>query len=96
MIKKLRFWLADRLLNWAMRLHFDMVLEFVMTSHEMIMDRVSELEAEREAAKRQATLDTKPKRGRPLGSKTRNVRPGVKLGRPKGSKDRVGGQRAQG
>lgn len=74
MINKLRFWLADRLLNWAMRLHFNMVLEFVVTSHEMIMDRVSELEAER-----QATLDTKPKRGR-----------------PKGSKDRVGGQRAQG
>ena len=96
MIKKLRFWLADKFLTWAMYLDFDMVLEFVMTSHESIMNRVSELEAERQAAKRQATLDTKPKRGRPLGSKTRNVRPGVKLGRPKGSKDRVGGQRAQG
>lgn len=94
MVKNLRFWLADKFLSWAMRLDFDMVLEFVMTSHDAIMVRAAELEAERQADKRQATLDTKPKRGRPLGSKTRNVRPGVKLGRPKGSKDRVGGQRA--
>ena len=75
MIKKLRFWLADKFLSWAIRIDFDMVLEFVMYSMEAIQTRIAELEAD----KRQATLDTKPKRGR-----------------PKGSKDRVGGQRAQG
>lgn len=78
MIKKLRLWLADKFLSWAMYLDFDMVLEFVMYSMEAIQTRIADLEAEREADKRQATLDTKPKRGR-----------------PKGSKDRVGGQRAQ-
>lgn len=75
MVKKLRFWLADKFLTWAMYLDFDMVLEFVMCSMEAIQTRIADLEAD----KRQATLDTKPKRGR-----------------PKGSKDRVGGQRAQG
>lgn len=95
MIKKLRFWLADKFLSWAMRLDFDMVLEFVMTSHDAIITRAAELEAERKAAARAA----RPKRkiGRPLGSKDkapRKRREGVKLGRPLGSKDRVGVRRA--
>ncbi len=84
MIKKIRVWLAGKLIDLAIYVEFETVLYFTMDVPRILNDMIAEKEAEKAAAA------AKPKRGRPKGSKTVNVQPGKKLGRPKGRKDSVG------
>lgn len=84
MIKKFRIWLAGKLIDLAIYVEFETVLYFTMDVTRIISGMIAEKGAEK------ATEVAKPKRGRPKGSKTINVREGVKLGRPKGRKDSVG------
>jgi hypothetical protein len=86
MIKKIRLWLADKLITLAMMANFDSVLLFVIESMETLDKRLAE---ERVVEAR----DKPTKRGRPKGSKDskpRVAREGVKLGRPAGRKDSAG------
>ncbi len=80
MIKKIRVWLAGKLIDLAIYVEFETVLYFSMDVMRIINDMIAE----------KAAAAAKPKRGRPKGSKTVNVQPGKKLGRPKGRKDGVG------
>lgn len=86
MIKKIRVWLAGKLIDLAIYVEFETVLYFTMDVTRILNDMI----AEKMEAPENQPLGPKPKRGRPKGSKTVNVQPGKKLGRPKGRKDGVG------
>lgn len=76
MFEKFRIKLADRLLSWAMSVHFEVVLDFVITSY-------AEIERTRPPKKIGRPLGSKDKG-------PRKVTPGVKIGRPVGVKDGQG------
>jgi hypothetical protein len=85
MIKKIRVWLAGKLIDLAIYVEFETVLYFTMDVTRILSDMIAEKEAEKAAAA------AKPKLGRPFGSKDkapRRASEGKKLGRPVGSKDK--------
>jgi hypothetical protein len=90
MIKKFRFWLADMCLDMAIRLHFEMVLMFVMDARDLIDEQIAKQSAQEHLDRVFNAINTPTKRGRPKGSKDKKPRvprEGVKLGRPLGVKD---------